>query len=162
MSKLMWALLGLSVILIAACGRHHDFCSICQREIHPATRTIAVDASGHKKTFCCPRCALTERDLHGAALSLREVSDFQTGKLIPSQQAVYVCGSDVTPCSHQDSFVDRDKHAFEVCYDRCRPSVLAFSQKEAAVRFADAHGGVVEPYTVLLAGLAQSEGAISH
>lgn len=153
MRRLLVALIVLAMSLPVACRHHHALCTVCQREIHEGTRTIAADASGRTETFCCPRCALTEKETQGGILTLKEVADFQTGHLITAQAAIYVRGSDVNPCSHKGAIIDQDKQPIEICYDRCRPSVIAFSRAADAREFAETHGGVIEAYPALLAAL---------
>ena len=104
---------------------------------------------------CCPRCGLhyiESQRLQIASLSAR---DFETSAQLDAGTALYVEGSDVTPCaSMHASSAPKDEHGccLTAVYDRCLPSLLAFHSQSSADAFAREHGGGVKRFSEIRAG----------
>jgi hypothetical protein len=129
-------------------ARDEQVCSACQRVIHAGSRTVASD--GHReRAFCCPACALAERELTGPGFSVTSLTDFETGRPLPPASAFVVRASEVNPCVHAQGAVSEDKRPLRVLYDRCSPSLIAFASHQSATTFARQHGGTVVPFTAL-------------
>jgi hypothetical protein len=121
-----------------------DFCYACQRSIHAHMRTIAI-ANGRARPFCCPACALSEHEQEGKPIRITELTDFLTGAKLTPADVFLVKGSDVNMCAHKHELMEPDKREAAMAYDRCAPSLLAFSTEKDAARFAREHGGEVLP-----------------
>jgi hypothetical protein len=131
-----------------------ELCYACQRPIHAHSRTVAV-AHGHSRLFCCPACALSEREQEGKPLRVTELTAFSTGAKLSPDEAYVVKGSDVNMCAQTHGLIDADKRPAAVQYDRCAPSLLAFAQEGEAVRFTREHGGTVLPFREVAAAFAK-------
>jgi hypothetical protein len=114
-------------------------CDICNRQLHPAAGFTTVAADGAKHTACCPRCGLrTILNRGGRAL---DAIDFATGKEIPAGPAFYLEGSDIMECCETIGFRADEALYGAIQYDRCMPSLVAFSRLEDAERVRRDHGG---------------------
>ena len=122
--------------------RESHICAACQRTVHEHTRTIAV-ANGNQSGYCCPACALSQHRQTGKPVNVLSVTDYGTGERLNPEDAFLVRGSDVNSCSHHPAAVGLDKQPVEAHFDRCSPSLLAFSGKAQADAFAREHGGQV-------------------
>src|SRR5262249_38958122 len=108
-------------------------------------------ARGTRVTWCCcPRCGLSLLAPGQEATAGAQASDYQTGRPLPAEQAVYVRGADVAPCCSPNIVVTDAKVHLEKCFDRCYPSVIAFAQPEAALAFVKRHGGEIVKFDTLL------------
>lgn len=123
-------------------GAQPERCYACQRLIHANSRTVAA-ANGRSRPFCCPACALSEREQEGKPVRVTELTAFLTGAKLSPNEAYVVKGSDVNMCAHAHEMIDADKRPAGVLYDRCSPSLLAFGQRSEATQFAREHGGEV-------------------
>ena len=120
-------------------------CYACQRPMHAHSRTVAF-AKGSSRLFCCPACALSEQRQEGKAVQVTELTDFRSGAKLSPNDAYVVKGSDVNMCAQSHEVIDADKRGANVHYDRCAPSLLAFSQEREAVQFTREHGGTVHSF----------------
>jgi hypothetical protein len=121
-----------------------QLCAACHRNINAKARAV-VEVDGRREQVCCVRCGLTiERQEH-QPVRLVEVTDYDSGKGLAPDAAYYVEGSSVMLCAHHEGAIDQSKQPFEMIFDRCMPSVFAFSSIEAARAFASNNGGVVLP-----------------
>ena len=119
-----------------------ELCAACQRHISDRSRAV-VEVSGKREPVCCVRCGLTiERQEH-QQVRLIEVTDYNSGKPLAPDTAFYVEGSRVMLCEHHQGLVDPAKRPYEVVFDRCMPSVFAFTRQEDAAAFSSANGGTV-------------------
>jgi hypothetical protein len=135
--------------------RSSHFCNACQRPVHATSRTIAVSSGGSNATYCCPACALSEHQQTAKPLQLVELTDYLTGRPLPPAQAFLVRNSDVNSCRHDEAApITANKRPLHVHYDRCSPSILSFTDRAAATRFAAQHGGQVLPSSELAAQLS--------
>jgi len=139
-------LVGLSYVgwrVVAA--RSKETCQVCQRETHKVSRTVAV-VNGKRATFCCPMCVFSLQQQAGSHAQFVELTDYQTGKSLAPGQAFIVRGSEINPCLQHGPHgpaLDPDKQPVHLHFDRCSPSLLAFSSDSAARAFAREHGGQV-------------------
>jgi hypothetical protein len=106
---------------------------------------------GERVGFCCPACALSQHQQSGAALEVVGLTDHLTGEPLAPAKAYLVRGSDVNSCSHQAAALAPDKHPVQAHYDRCSPSLLAFSSESAARGFVRDHGGHIIVFPKLAA-----------
>ena len=154
----------LSVIAVALFAGHFGVnmyrhaqpkeCYACKRPIHAHSRTVAF-SNGQAKLFCCPACALSERRQEGKPVEVKELTAFLTGAKLSPTFAYVVQGSDVNMCARTQELLDADKHAVERHYDRCAPSLLAFSEKKEALEFSRQHGGAVLSFPEAAASFGQ-------
>jgi hypothetical protein len=117
-------------------------CYACQRPIHAHSKTVA-SADGHSRIFCCPACALSQREQTGKPVAITQLTSYLTGEPLTPEAAYVVRGSDVNMCIRTQDIVSADKRAAALRYDRCAPSLYAFAQESEAARFASQHGGQV-------------------
>jgi hypothetical protein len=129
-------------------------CYACQRPIHAHSRTVAL-AKGSSRLFCCPACALSEQRQEGKAVLVTELTAFLSGVKLSPTDAYVVKGSDVNMCAQAHEMIDADKRPAAVLYDRCAPSLLAFSQEREAIQFSREHGGTVHPFREVAASFAK-------
>lgn len=124
-------------------------CSICHRAMHEQTAFRIQLRDRSTKEVCCPRCGLhfmKERDDVAAA----EAKDFHTGERLSARNAFYVEGSSVHPCCGDMAEMDRSGVRYDLAWDRCLPSLIAFNSREAAEAFRKQKGGVIKLYEELL------------
>ncbi len=149
--------LALSILVAAVaaggCSNSGATCGMCGRH-ECANMVFAVETEdGARHRTCCARCGA--RLIAAERLVVRSVSvhDFETAEVLDAVRAVYVEGSDVHPCRGIASDPPRDDRGCCLLpkYDRCEPSVLAFSSRDAAARFAAAHGGTLTTWDALAA-----------
>jgi hypothetical protein len=100
-----------------------DACDVCYRPMHQETFYRIHLEGGDTKDVCCPRCGLR----------------FQEGR------------NDVVATEVAGMHEDRSGVQYEVAWDRCLPSLIAFSSREAAQKFQHDNGGDIKTYQELLA-----------
>ncbi len=127
-------------------------CDVCRRPIHDRTRTVATFA-GSAETFCCPACALTAHRQTGLPARIEALTDFDTGARLDPSTAWVVAGSDVNLCTahNHHPVLGDDQRPAATSFDRCAPSILAFTGQKEAVAFSASHGGEVLPFPELAA-----------
>ena len=129
-------------------------CYACKRLIHAHTRTLAF-VKGHSRVFCCPACALSERQQEKEAVKVTQLTSFLTGEALSPTDAYVVRGSSVNMCMTTQEPIDADKRGAAVVYDRCAPSLIAFAGRTEAAEFARTHGGRVMPFQEAAAAYAK-------
>jgi hypothetical protein len=124
-------------------NKSQENCQVCRRAAHVPTRTLGTEA-GHEAVFCCPTCARSQARQSKGDVRVMELTDYHTLRPLGPDSAFLVENSDVNPCldSHQ-AHLDEHKQPLMAHFDRCTPSVIAFSSRDAAVAFAKEHGGRV-------------------
>lgn len=142
------ALAAFLVLLAPACTNDHEVCAVCGR---PECRALVFSIhleDGKTVRACCPRCGLHYIETTHAKVASLTARDFQTARAIDATQAIYVDGSDVTPCMSMGSTAPKDDYGGvpRPVYDRCTPSLIAFASREDARRFADVHGGMLRTF----------------
>ena len=125
-------------------------CDICSRPMHEETFYRIHLESGDSMDVCCPRCGLRFQEGRDD-VARTEVTDFNTRERLDAAKAFYVENSPVHFCSHAAVHEDRSGTQYEVAWDRCLPSLIAFDTRDAARAFQAEHGGVVKTYEELLA-----------
>ena len=128
-------------------SRQASACFVCSRPLHGGSSVVA-DVDGESRRFCCAACALWAERQTGAKVEITQVSDHDSGAALESSEATFVVGSRVNHCLRQHSVFDSSRTALDPAketssleFDRCSPSVLAFSTRAAAGRFAGQEGG---------------------
>lgn len=124
-------------------------CDVCYRPLHAETYYRIHSADGTVLDVCCPRCGLRYQAGRDDVVRT-EVTDFDSKALLDAADAFYVEGSPVHFCSHAHIEEDRSGTQFEVSYDRCLPSLIAFESRTAAVGFVRQNGGVIKTMDELL------------
>jgi hypothetical protein len=135
----------------AACARPPATCAFCEMEIPAETRTTAI-VDGKPQLVCDPRCALTHQGQTGQPVSLARVTDLPSGVALDPRQAFYVMGSDTAPDARgAERAAMRMWPAAQASlqWHRCLPSVLAFRDRDTALRHVRDHGGRIASYTEL-------------
>lgn len=132
-------------------GAGESVCEICRRPLHPATIYRIQLTSDETVEVCCPRCGLhfqnTLSDVKGT-----EVADFESGVLLPAEEAIYVVGSEVHLCCSSERLrEDRAGGQYLLSWDRCLPSVVAFKDRTRARLFQAEKGGYLSSHDELVA-----------
>ena len=137
-------------------GPPAGYCPICLRHEHKESM-VKFQAEGERVTqACCLSCALTYgRQVH-KKVTILSVTDHNTGKEMGPEHASFVVGSDVSPCTHAMMRMGAEKQEYPVRWDRCLPSILAFSSAPAAETFRAQHGGRMRTLQELLQQTASS------
>jgi len=154
LKRIAFAAVGLT--LVAALGvflyrtlGSSPSCDVCYRPMHEETYYRIHLASEKSMDFCCPRCGLRfqegRRDVVRA-----EATDFYAKVRVDADKAFYVENSLVHLCSHSPVQDDRSGTQYEVAWDRCLPSLIAFESRAAARAFQAQNGGVIKTYEELL------------
>jgi len=131
-----------------------ETCYACNRLVHSHSKTVAL-ANGRSRLFCCPACALSQREQAGKAINITRLTAFLTGEPLSPDHAYLVEGSDVNTCATKRTMLETDKQHAELQYDRCSPSMLAFARRDEAAQFAREHGGRVASFREIAAGFSQ-------
>jgi hypothetical protein len=119
------------------------YCPICRRHEHPdSVVKLRVQGVG-VIDVCCLSCALSYERQNFKPVTIVSVTDHQTGGPLAPDTATFVVGSDVSPCTHSTEPLRMEGQALSVQWDRCLPSILAFSSLESAAAFRRQHGGRV-------------------
>jgi hypothetical protein len=141
------SIVGLAVAVYRRVApRRPPLCQVCDRVISPQT-AFRVDTVSGDVHACCPACAmhymLHEKD------KVREAwaTDFNSGRMIPASSAYYDEGGDVQYCTRHTPPVERGTEGVtERVYDRCLPTLVAFSTRQEADTYRRHHGGRVVTY----------------
>jgi len=127
-----------------------DTCEVCYRPLHEETFYQIHLTNGDTREVCCPRCGLRFQEAREDVLRA-EVADFYTKERIDARTPFYVENSSVHLCSASSVQADRSGTQYEVAWDRCLPSLIAFESRKAAEGFQQQNGGVIKDYDELLA-----------
>jgi hypothetical protein len=117
-------------------------CYACKRPIHAHSKTVAM-VNGHARLFCCPACALSQREQAGKPIQITQLTSFLDGKALAPGEAYVVRGSNVNMCERTRELIQEDKRPADLHYDRCAPSLIAFARRSEALEFARQQGGDV-------------------
>ena len=149
--KKNWAVLAAGIAVVAFAGYgvwewqqqgQEDICQHSWRKIHPGVLTIG-EVDGKEARFCCPACALTTAQQTGKPVRVLRLTDFYPHQPLDPAKAFLVRGSEMNLCTHPHPLVSEEKQPFDVHFDRCAPSILAFRSREEADAFRQEHGGEV-------------------
>ncbi len=134
--------------------RGAPICQVCARPVHSGqeyTLSLAEDMEEHA---CCPRCGihfyLTNKDQVRAAWA----TDYATGEKIVAERAIYVEGSDLMTCCSTPPLKRELERTYELVWDRCLPSLIAFKTQSEAQQFQQQHRGRVLSYDDALQSVA--------
>ena len=117
-----------------------EYCQLSGRPIHPPMLTV-VKIEGKKLYACCARCALTYEMQTGKSVEIVSVSDYISGRRIDARKAWFVSGSHVEPCCSPAMKPEEGGVPYVRMFDRCSPSLIAFSRQDQALNFIAANGG---------------------
>jgi hypothetical protein len=73
-------------------------------------------------------------------------TDYATGEKIGSEHAFYVEGSDLMTCCSATPLKRELERTYELVWDRCLPSLIAFKTQAEAQQFRQQHGGRLLDY----------------
>lgn len=154
LKRILFTATGLAVVAVVGAVIYTNLdppnrCDVCQRPLHQETYYRLHMADGETLDVCCPRCGLRFQKGRNDVVSA-EVTDFETKRPVDAEDAFYVDGSPVHFCSHAPVEEDRSGTQYEVAWDRCLPSLIAFESRAAAVRFQRENGGSIKTYRELL------------
>ena len=144
-------LLVLFLACALACDGKPLVCPACGREVHERTAAVLTLEDGTRISMCCPRCA-ARRDGEEYRTVTVTVRDFETGDRVDADRAILVQGSDVHTCRGPILRPLRDDAGGQLLpvYDRCEPSVVAFTRHEAALSFISVQGGWITDWPSLV------------
>jgi hypothetical protein len=151
--------ISLAVLLLAAVGvvsaqrrgAGERACDVCQRDVCRGTAYTMQLSWGRTRHACCPRCGLRYEREHPGSVRSAWVQDFATGRSLRADAAVYVEGSDFSPCMPGRVAHDQAGACYTMCFDRCAPSLVAFAGEVEAAAFAAEHGGALRRFATLAA-----------
>ncbi len=124
-------------------------CEICHRPVHEATAYEIHLEDGTCEKACCPRCGLRFQKGRTDVASA-EVTDFDTGQRLDANHAFFVEGSSVNLCRSRMFEKDRSGVQYQLTWDRCMPSLIAFKDRESVESFRRDYGGVIKTYEEIL------------
>ena len=134
------------------------YCPVCRRHEHRES-LVRFRAEGEGVTeVCCLSCALAYGRQTSKAVTIVSVTDHNSGKPLDPDGATFVVGSDVSPCTHGAEQLRLEGETLPVHWDRCMPSILAFTSREAAEAFRTQHGGHLQALRDLTQKAATSSG----
>jgi hypothetical protein len=117
-----------------------QYCQLSGRLIHPHMLTV-VRVQGKKLYACCARCALTNERQTGIHVEVVQVTDYISGRRIDARKAWFVDGSHREPCASPAMKPDAEGTPSMRMFDRCSPSLIAFSRQDQALNFITANSG---------------------
>ena len=91
-----------------------ESCRVCRRHLHAGSQVVALQ-QGRKEAFCCPTCAVTLGSQAGQAVTVVELTDFETGSRIAPDAAYVVQGSDINLCLQHPMLTDSQKQPASQC-----------------------------------------------
>jgi hypothetical protein len=155
LKRLILAAAGLGMVAVVGALLYSllapsDRCDVCYRPLHEETLYRIHLAYGKVLDACCPRCGLRYQKGRRDVLRTEAIA-FYSKELLHGEAAFYVEGSSVHFCSHAPLEEDRSGVQYEVAWDRCLPSLIAFESEATARSFQARNGGVVKTYEELLA-----------
>lgn len=161
--------LGLGIVLAFALGLGYagwrmvrtdsegEICLTSGRPIHTNMRTVAF-VGNKRQVFCCPTCALSAGTQTHNPVRFDQVADYETGHSLRPIDAFAVEGSGVIPCLRPHEMANRDGLVVPMDFDRCSPSILAFSSRSSAEKFASEYGGRVDTFLQIVSHPATNRG----
>jgi hypothetical protein len=134
------------------------YCPVCRRHEHRES-LVRFRADGEGVTeVCCLSCALTYGRQAAKPVTILSVTEHDSGKRLDPDGAIFVVGSDVSPCTHGMDELRREGESVPVHWDRCMPSILAFASAEAAEALRMQHGGRLRTLRELTQNAAPASG----
>ena len=144
-----WIVPAALAAIVSSCDVAPEECDVCHRPMHAETYYEVHLEDGETRALCCPRCGLrfqAERD----DVAYAAVADYATKDVIDAADAYFVEDSEVHACSHSLVQEDRTGTQYQVAWDRCLPSLVAFESRETAEDFRNSHGGTIKTYDELV------------
>lgn len=111
-----------------------ESCTVCGKRVPARTRWVITRDDGQREPACCAHCGFLHL-AHGEQPQSALAVDYLYGRMVNVYQAIYVVGSDVTPC--------------------CVPSTLCFATRHDAERFRHGFGGQVMDFAAALQAMNQ-------
>lgn len=130
-------------------------CQACGRAVHANMRTVAW-VGGKRLVYCCAACALSDAAQRHMPIRFDAVADYASGRTLRPRDAFAVEGSNVVPCIQSEHMLNPDGQPMAMEFDRCSPSIIAFTSREDTARFAAEHGGRAGTFVELTAPQAAS------
>jgi hypothetical protein len=135
----------------------HGYCPICRRHEH-GDSVVKLQAQGEGVIeACCLSCALSYGRQTSKPVTILSVTNHETGKPLNPDNATFVLGSEVSPCTHNAQQLRLEAEALPVQWDRCLPSILAFATRESADAFRAQHGGTLRSFQELQQQAAENQ-----
>ncbi len=146
--------LGGVILVLGAAGywaattvfRSEPVCQVCARPIHVGQGYTLGLTDGTKERACCPRCGLHFHITNADRVQSAWATDYATGEQIEAGPAFYVEGSDLMTCCSTSPVKRELETTYELVWDRCLPSLIAFKTNAEAQQFRHQHGGRVLSY----------------
>jgi hypothetical protein len=126
-------------------------CDLCGRERHSHIEATVLLQDGRRVETCCARCALHFNLGKPDKVARMIVEDAITGVLVEAANAVYLEGSAAEGCHPKAETGPREPGiAYELRFDRCLPSLIAFRTEADAREFQKEYGGRLLSFTQAL------------
>lgn len=148
--------IGASVFFIERKDVNASLCPECGREIYPDWVFTITAPDGRNQKLCCPHCGILTMLAQRTPPERAMATDFATGKPVRADQAVYVWNSDVNHCDRPQKMSQFNQQPMQLVFDRCFPSVIAFSRMEDAAAFVKDHHGEVRSFNEVVQLLKHS------
>ncbi len=133
-------------------GDRQQACVACGRPLQSHARVVSL-VEGEEQSFCCLACAFMDHRQTGHRAKVVELTDYYSDSGIEPQEAFLVVGSAVNHCLRAAPLLDQRKATSHLEFDRCSPSVLAFSSQAQARDFLAKNGGSLSTLDELAASL---------
>jgi hypothetical protein len=137
---------GLGYWAISTALRGEPVCQVCARPIHAGQEYTLRLTDGTEEHTCCPRCGLHFQITNADRVQAARATDYATAAKIDPQQASYVEGSTLMTCCSTPPLKRELETAYELVWDRCLPSLIAFKTEIEAQRFQQRYGGRLLSY----------------
>ncbi len=155
------ALIGISAIAVGVYrwqgSKGAELCQVCGRDI-PKQTAFRMETTHGTIMACCPRCAMHHIVHHPGLVRQAWATDLDSGHMIPAESAYYDEGGDIQYCTVHKSPVERTPMGIQMrTYDRCLPTLVAFTTQNEAEAYREKHGGRVLTYDEALEDVRQQQ-----
>lgn len=137
---------GLGYWAVSTLLRGEPDCQVCARPIHAGQEYTVTLTDGTEEHTCCPRCGLHFHITNADHVQAAQATDYATAAKIAPQQASYVEGSNLMTCCSTPPLKRELETTYELVWDRCLPSLIAFKTEIEARQFQQRYGGRVLTY----------------
>jgi len=152
------ATIVVAIALLTGCDRIQTWlqphtCSLCSRPVH-AGMAVSFEIEGHDPAqACCLRCVISYAQATGANVRVFSVTDYVAHDTLGPEDATYLTGSQLTPCSGPPVEVPASRReSLTQQWDRCLPSVIAFAKRQDAEHLRESAGGAILSFADLTRG----------
>lgn len=121
-------------------------CEVCLRPVHEGQAYRVELKDGTSATSCCPRCGIHHQLESPARVARAWATDHVTGEWVAAEEAYYVEGSDARYCNPHPAPLREPGVVYEMTFDRCLPSLVAFRTEQEAQAFHARRGGRLLSY----------------